>query len=562
MYKLSQLSETSFPSGHIVSRDAQRPLTWSQFLADVASTREALAGAEDGAWALFEKDSYKFAVGLFALLAMGKQVFLPGENHDGVVAALRHEARYFLGEFRGCDAAPVLTDQAVEGRSAPYSQSFSLTGSIVVFTSGSSGAAKPIPKSIEQLDAELAALEKRWGNELGESLVAGTVSHQHFYGLLFALLWPLCGGRCFWRQPFMDPVVLAETVSSFNAVAWVMSPAHLHRIGASMPWADARSKTTAVFSSGGPLEQRGAQSIYDGLGRFPYEILGSSETGGIAWRQQIDLTTTWSPIAGVDIDVVDGALAVRSGWLENDNWYITSDLATLDERGGFILGVRIDRIVKVEGKRVSLPEVELALRSSVFIDQAAAVVLQRRRQSVAAVLVLTDKGLEALATSGRQAFTQALRAELSERLSAVSIPRFWRILEELPYNPQGKILTKVILGMFSVTNLPPLANRQDIPGGCRLLFRVPSESVYFDGHFPSEPVLAGAVQVLWAQQFAADLLDLEGDFHAMQSLKFKKLVFPLEELTLSLQYDRQSGRLDFNYDSSRGRHSQGTVLYR
>lgn len=562
MYKLSQLSETSFPSDHIVSRDAQRALTWSEFLIDVASTRHALAGAEDGAWALFEKDSYKFAVGLFALLVMGKRVYLPGENHDGVVAALRHEAGYFLGDFRGCDAASIVTDQVVAGRNGPSIQSLSLTGSIVVFTSGSTGDAKPIPKSIEQLDAELTALEKCWGTELGESLVAGTVSHQHFYGLLFSLLWPLCGGRCFWRQPFMDPVILAETVSSFNAVAWVMSPAHLHRIGASMPWVDARSRTTVVFSSGGPLEQRGAQSIFDGLGKFPHEILGSSETGGIAWRQQVDLTTTWSPIAGVDVDVVDGALAVRSGWLEDDNWYITSDLAKLDEAGGFILGARTDRIVKVEGKRVSLPEVELALRNSVFIDQAAVVVLQRRRQSVAAVLVLTDEGLKALATRGRHAFTKALRAELSERLSAASIPRFWRIVEELPCNPQGKILSKIILGMFSVTNLPALANRQDIPGGCRLLFRVPPESAYLEGHFPSEPVLAGAVQVLWAQQFAAELLDLEGEFHAMQSLKFKKLVFPLEELTLSLQYDRQSGRLDFNYDSSRGRHSQGTVLYR
>ena len=264
MLELGKLTESSYAPEHLVAMGTKEAFRWGQFIADVACTRQIFCNTPNAVWALFDEDSYRFSVGLVALLAEGKEVFLPGENHQGVVASLRAVGADFVGQFPVDEVRSVITGNTVESPGP-----LRLNGSIVVYTSGSTGDAKPIAKSLAQLDAELAALEKTWGELLQESIIVGTVSHQHFYGLLFTVLWPVCAGRCFWRKPFVDPVIMAASTAEFPAAAWIMSPAHIHRLGTQMPWRSVQENTTAVFSSGGPLQQRAAQAVFDGLGQYP-----------------------------------------------------------------------------------------------------------------------------------------------------------------------------------------------------------------------------------------------------------------------------------------------------
>lgn len=247
MHKLSEINCQSFSPGHVVATGADEVLHWSRFMADVACTRRLFDDNTSSAWALFDTDSYRFAVALFALLAQDKTVYLPGENHQAMVDALRAEGAGFVGQFPVEDKREVVLGQVPVGE-----QSFQLTGSIVVFTSGSTGDAKAIPKTLAQIDAELAVLEVTWGEQLGGSVIAGTVSHQHLYGLLFLVLWPLCAGRSFWHKPFVDPVIMAHSVAEFSPSAWILSPAHLHRLSPQMPWSQMREHTAAVFFLGRP----------------------------------------------------------------------------------------------------------------------------------------------------------------------------------------------------------------------------------------------------------------------------------------------------------------------
>ena len=103
MHKLRTISAEAFPPDHIVAMGSDGPVHWARFLADVASTRELFCATADPVWALFDPDSYRFSVGLIALLAEGKTVLLPAENHDGMVAALRAQGAAFLGEFPAPD---------------------------------------------------------------------------------------------------------------------------------------------------------------------------------------------------------------------------------------------------------------------------------------------------------------------------------------------------------------------------------------------------------------------------------------------------------------------------
>ena len=104
-------------------------------------------------------------------------------------------------------------------------------------------------------------------------------------------------------------------VLSTRECVLVSSPAHLQRLPENPGWSEARQRLRAVFSSGGPLTLKVAQEAERLLGSVPIEVYGSSETGGIAWRQQrAKIDEAWSPFPGVTwrIDPQDGVLEVRS----------------------------------------------------------------------------------------------------------------------------------------------------------------------------------------------------------------------------------------------------------
>ena len=557
MKTLSSLERNSFEPGHPVARNAAGPVTWEQFLADVDATRAVIGGELGAEWALFESDTYRFAVGLIALLGEGKRVYIPGENHAGLVRDLVLQRVRFLGLFPSAECS-----LAVASGGGAVARPLRLGGAIVVFTSGSTGDAKSIPKSLAQLDAELLAQENLWGERLAYADIMGTVSHQHLYGLLFSVLWPLCAGRCFWYRPFVDPVAMARQAAVRPRSAWVMSPAHLHRLGANMPWQSVAESLALIFSSGGALATDAALTIGRDCGQTPVEIFGSSETGGIAWRQQSAEQSSWQPLPGVEFRFTkESALAVRSPFLPDEQWYITDDAATPAAPGGFLLGGRLDRIVKIEGKRVALAEVEQALLDRAEIGDACAIVLARKRPCVGALLVLSPQGWELHRQLGHADFTRQLRHALGDCLAAAAVPRAFRLAPVLPRNTQGKLLRKEIEQHFESETRPRVLRHESRDNGCQLQLAVSPNCQYFEGHFPDNPILPGVVQLKWAEDMAREWLGVDGPFQGMRSVKFKKVILPGTVLTLALDYTPGNGRLDFRFSSVAGEHSQGRMQY-
>ena len=224
-----------------------------------------------------------------------------------------------------------------------------------------SGEPKRIDKSLRQLANEVDALEALWGADLKGACIIGSVATQHIYGLLFRVLWPLCAGRTFVRKQLAFPEDLQRASREHPQFAWVASPALLKRMGDNLDW-PALSQVSRVFSSGGALPIEAAGELYDRLQQWPTEILGSSETGGIAWRQGAQ---PWQPFADVALSQdADGALRIASPYLPEGHIEQTADAARIHADGRFELLGRLDRIVKLEEKRISLPMLEQALMSS------------------------------------------------------------------------------------------------------------------------------------------------------------------------------------------------------
>jgi acyl-CoA synthetase (AMP-forming)/AMP-acid ligase II/3-hydroxymyristoyl/3-hydroxydecanoyl-(acyl carrier protein) dehydratase len=426
-------------------------------------------------------------------------------------------------------------------------------------TSGSSGEPKRIEKNLRQLANEVQALERLWGADLGPACIIGSVATQHIYGLLFRVLWPLCAGRPFLRKQLAFPEDLQRASREHSAFAWVASPALLKRMGDNLDW-PALSAVRRVFSSGGALPAEAAKSLHERLQQWPTEIFGSSETGGIAWRQGPDL---WQPFAEVVLNQdPDGALLIASPYLPLGHVEHTADAARIAADGRFELLGRLDRIVKLEEKRISLPMLEQALMAHAWVAEARLGVIQENRASLGALLVLTDGGLHALRNQGRRSLTETLRQHLSQHCETLALPRRWRLLRQLPLNAQGKLPQADVEALLLAPRpkTPQVLEQMQTDGEWSLQLAVPPDLAYFTGHFPQAPVLPGVVQVEWAMNLGQQLMNLPAKFAGMEVLKFQQLIRPGDEVQLHLRFDAVRSKLYFAYRNETATCSSGRIL--
>ena len=389
-------------------------------------------------WALCFDDSLLFTQALLACALGGYQAILPGHQRLAGLQALQAQFDGLLtdGEPPGAALAvpqlrlPLLVadDELEADGAALLPERLDLT----LFSSGSTGEPKAIPKAWPQLEAELRVQMALWGERLADTRVLASVSHQHIYGLLFRILLPLALGRPFDRRSIDYPEQLALQTAPWALIA---SPAFLSRLDPAIPAAGCR----LIVSSGGPLQPGDAHQAKLLLGQLPVEIFGSSETGGIGWRQRHQVQTPWTTLPGVEVRVgPDQCLLLRSPFLPTAEWLDCADRILMTGAGFELLG-RQDRVIKLEEKRISLDEVEARLQALVEVESAAVLpLLQGQRQILGAVLVLSEAGAARWAELGPGRFLLALRQQLRPWLEPVALPRSVRRVEQMPVNAQGK----------------------------------------------------------------------------------------------------------------------------
>lgn len=504
--------------------------------------------------ALYLEDAGELAIALLAAWRAGVAVLLPADAQAQTRQRLSEQADLWLDSLDDPGAS------ALDGEALPPIVLDLDACRLTLCTSGSSGEPKLIDKSLRQLANEVDALEQLWGKDLAGATILGSVAAQHIYGLLFRVLWPLCAGRPFWRRALPFPEDLQRESLSQPAFAWIASPALLKRMGDNLDW-NALSAVRRVFSSGGVLPAEVSIELGEQLDQRPTEIYGSSETGGIAWRQDGEL---WQPFPGVELALNgEGALRIASPYLPSGHVEQSADAAQLQADGRFALHGRLDRIVKLEEKRISLPMLEQALVSHKWVADARLGVNQESRAYLGALLALSPAGLHALRNQGRKTVTATLRRHLAGHCEAIALPRRWRLLLELPYSSQGKLAQSTVDALIASPRPTRVEPRKAelVDGEWQLELDVPPDLAHFTGHFPQTPVLPGVVQIDWAQQLARQLIaELPTRFCGMEVLKFQQLVRPGDHLQLSLRFDAERGKLYFAYRNGEAACSSGRIL--
>ena len=526
-------------------------IRFQDFWQDVIQQSHAIESLSQQSWALWEPDSYQFLVLLFAALLAKKQVLLPPSRVSDLEKELAAQNIYFLQR----QSVSLAQNQNIE---LNLDDAFLHQAKIYFYTSGSTGQPKKIPRSLRQLLNEVQGLDASF--QLPEQSIAiATVSHQHIYGLLFKLLWPLASGRCFYQTQLAFPEDVADIqkkLAAFKMNNYVASsPALLKRWTSDVLLQDCLT----VYSSGGKLES----GIRPYVSRPITEVFGSSETGGIAYRKQDD--ALWTPFANVDIQVGEQQeLQVRSNHAFSKDWIFTGDkvevIDAVNPKSPFRLLGRLDRIVKLEEKRLSLDTIEQKIVELDEIVQCHVLILEREhRQILVCVAILSEQARQQLQSSNKAQCVAAIKVQLNSKLESIAIPRQWRFLTQLPQNAQSKLNKQYMKSLFQPMLLPIVLEQQNEPDQVLYRLEFSPELECFKGHFPDYPIFPGVGQIGFIQHFARQTwAELEW-CNGFEQLKFQDLIQPY--MVLQLKLSRKLHKVSFVLSHAEQTLASGRLLF-
>lgn len=412
----------------------------AEWFAIVVGYQHKLKKSSAKTWLLFEPDSFLFSAMFYALLAAGKSIFLPQNAQPEHIREIKAQVQASIG----CAAIdPDLITQSHWPSRPSFCLDIKADAEITFFTSGSTGQAKAIVKQFSHLQTEISCLETNFGTAVNGSVFLSTVSHQHIYGLLFKILWPMTMGHALVCQAFEYPESMASkiTESAYSSITLIASPAHLHRLCTDNPLLSVKQSITSVFSSGGPLDADKNVSLQQQLACNIIEVYGSTETGGIAWRQRDSITDDiWQTFAGVSVAYQHNTdlLLLSSPYISQKQYSGDDRIALISSQQFRLLG-RADDIVKIEEKRISLREVQLRCQQHQYVQDVYVLVIGTQRKQLAAVIELNVLGIQAKSTMPLYLFNRLFKGYLAQWFEAVTLPKKFRYPEQLPYNSQGKL---------------------------------------------------------------------------------------------------------------------------
>ncbi len=305
--------------------------------------------------------------------------------------------------------------------------------SLVVFTSGTTGAPKGVRLTVDNLEAAAVASIGHLGHDESDSWLLAMPLH-HVGGLSILIRSAFAGGSVR-LLPGFDPENFAAAMEEDVTMVSVV-PTMLRRILDSHP---------------GPYE--GLRAVLLGGGPIPAGLLERASQANLPTLPTYGMTETFGqvatldpgspparrahPLPGIQLRIgSDRLIAVRGnqvspGYLgepdRTDPWFVTGDLGELDSDGALKILGRADTVIVTGGENVDPARVEATLREHTAIDDALLVDLPDDHWgSVVACLYIGE-------VSPGEA-----ELWLGQRLPVFMVPKRWLAVDRIPTTALGK----------------------------------------------------------------------------------------------------------------------------
>lgn len=461
IYPISKFKADSRKDSHILCFEDKyssgKYKTWKDFLCDTAKLRKHISGSSALAWILHCEDYWYFLVSFVALLQCGKKVFLTQNIAEYFIEEIKKDGmEFFTDQKRNGEVIPgsTLVNEVLENAAMPEESEIRNVpainpedSNIYMYTSGTTGTPKAVSQRMKEFEEDNSFVISKWKDEFKKRYLVTTVSQHHIYGFLFGICLPFTMGIPFRRTRIEFPEDF-EKLSDEKYVI-IATPAFLKRSvegKESFPLVD-----PWIFTSGGAVSSELAVLTDKVFGFCPVEVYGSTETSGIAYRQQSSTGLAWTPFDNAKVwKGEDGCLRIISPYIKNPEGFATADLVEFTGEGNkFILKGRSDSIVKIEEKRISMTEVENRLIESGLVEDVKVIALSNDvRQFLAAAVVLNEMGKKKFEGVEKYLVNRFFHEWLMKFFENVVLPKKWRFVDALPVDVQGKKHRNEIAALF------------------------------------------------------------------------------------------------------------------
>jgi acyl-coenzyme A synthetase/AMP-(fatty) acid ligase len=402
------------------------------------------------------------------------------------------------------------------------------------YTSGSTGAAKPIRRDLGEMKRDVAMLTRTFGAYFARKPVfVLTVQTSHFYGKIWGELLPAAVGCAVHPATVLSPEEFIAAQELYPSVFFVTTPSFLENLLAARGVAY-KKNCVGVSSSGSLLSRAVSEASEAALGVSPIEVFGSTEAGGVGWRQQKN-GPEWTVFDGVEASTEpDGRIRVESPFAMARPW-VMDDAAEFTAPRRFLLKGRTDRRVKILESFVSLPDLEAALAGHPFVRKAHALASGADTPRVWALVELSAAGKAALKAGTYQGLIRTLCASLAPRFDKAALPRRVRFVNAFPYNAQGKLPRLATLPLLQSRLQEPVSENESCDGArLEADWTFIPDAVYFQGHFPGFAILPGVVQLYYVGLFIRRFFHSQPSAGSFRRLKFTKFILPRQTVRLSV----------------------------
>ena len=427
-------------------------------------------------------------------------------------------------------------------------------------TSGSTGKAKAIVKTVASLKADAAMLLRSFPDLFDcRPYVLTTIREEHMFGTLWRKLLPSFAGCEVHPETIVSVEELLQAASGKENTLLVTTPSFLEKAVNDDSFAALKSSIVGIVTSGSLLKEDLSRKVLEITGISTTEIFGSTETGSVAWRRRSN-GEEWSVFDGVEATAAaGGAICVDSDFTLSSPFVMGDAVEFVTPRSFLLLG-RMDRNVKVLEKYVSLPDLEGRLQEHPFVAKAHAIVSDEPVPRIRALVELSPDGKSALKNSTYSKMTARLKRDLRS-IESFAFPRRIRYLNSFPYNEEGKLVrSRVSPILQSPYQEPVIENESRDADVLSMDLTFIPDAVYFDGHFRKFKILPGVVQLDFAERCVRRVWKERPFSGELSRLKFQRPVLPKETVRLEI---RKSGvkRYDFSFKCAQAVCTTGAFVY-
>jgi malonyl-CoA/methylmalonyl-CoA synthetase len=383
-------------------------------------------------------------------------------------AAVIHDA----APAPGVDAWPLdalLRDAAVHGITPVVSRVTAASPAALVYTSGTTGAAKGAIVTHGNFAANASTLVRAWRFTADDHLLLALPLF-HVHGLGNGVMCWLASGCVVRLLPRFEQRTAADDFATFRPTVFFGVPTmYVRLLELDLDAAQRIGHDARLFVSGSaPLAANVLESFQARFGHRILERYGMTETLmtlGNPYDGERRAGTVGLPLPGVHTRIVDGGADVADGargelWIRSptvcagywnrpdataaafaDGWFRTGDIASRATDGYITLHGRQSDLIISGGFNIYPREIEEVLAEHPIVAEAAVAGLQvaaRGEIPIAFVVVRDDAALD----------SAALEAHCRAQLASFKVPRAFVAVASLPRTALGKVQKRALVESY------------------------------------------------------------------------------------------------------------------